>query len=199
MNETYMGVSFCYRGGNTMINGLVITNLTQADIKSTFRVFETSIPDAFEKEGFGLSKEIIHREIEHKKHLLDASLDTMDSNIYFINAKLEETVVGTISFGPCGEDIEKCTENQLDDVGELGSLFVLPPYQGQGVGSALINAMVAHLYKQGLDQFCLDSGYKRAQKRWLRKFGEPYKVVKDYWGPDIDHMIWLCKVIDYIK
>jgi len=64
------------------------------------------------------------------------------------------------------------------------------------VGSALINAMVAHLYKQGLDQFCLDSGYKRAQKRWLRKFGEPYKVVKDYWGPDIDNMIWLCKVIE---
>ena len=82
---------------------------------------------------------------------------------------------------------------------QLGSLFVLPRYQGQGVGSALISAMVAHLYKQGIEQFFLDSGYKLAQKRWLRKFGEPYKVVKDYWGPDYDHMIWLCKVIDFIK
>lgn len=182
-----------------MINGLVITNLTQADIKSTVQVFETSIPDAFEKEGLGLSKEVIHREIEHKKYLLDASLDPTDSDTYFIITKLKETVIGTISFGSCGEDIIKCTENRLDDIGELGSLFVLPCYQDQGVGSALINAMVAHLYKQGIGQFCLDSGYKRAQKRWLRKFGEPYKVVKDYWGPDYDHMIWLCKVIDYIK
>jgi len=182
-----------------MINGLVITNLTRTDIKSTFRVFETSIPDAFEKEGLGLSKEVIRRDIEHKKYLLEASLDLTNTDIYFIIAKLEDTVIGTISFGSCGEDIKKCTENQLNDVRELGSLFVLPHYQGQGVGSALINAMVEHLYKQGTDQFCLDSGYKRAQKRWLRKFGEPHKVVKDYWGPDYDHMIWLCKVIDYIK
>jgi hypothetical protein len=24
-------------------------------------------------------------------------------------------------------------------------------------------------------------------------------VVKDYWGPDYDHMIWLCKVSDFIE
>jgi GNAT superfamily N-acetyltransferase len=134
----------------------------------------------------------------HKKHLLDASLGLTASDVYFLIAKLDDTVVGTISFGPCGEDIKKCTENQLDNIGELGSLYVLPRHQGQGVGSLLINAIVAHLYEQGIDQFCLDSGYKRAQKRWLRKFGEPYKVVKDYWGPDYDHMIWLCKVSDFI-
>jgi GNAT superfamily N-acetyltransferase len=131
--------------------------------------------------------------------LLDVSLGLTDSNVYFLIAKLDDTVVGTISFGPCGEDIKKCTENLLDNVGELGSLYVLPCHQGQGVGSLLINAIVAHLYEQGIDQFCLDSGYKRAQKRWLRKFGEPYKVVKDYWGPDYDHMIWLCKVSDFIE
>jgi GNAT superfamily N-acetyltransferase len=83
-------------------------------------------------------------------------------------------------------------------VGELGSLYVLPSYQGQGVGSALIKGMAISLKKQGIDQFCLDSGYKRAQKRWLRKFGEPYKTVKDYWGPDSVHMVWLCKINDYV-
>lgn len=182
-----------------LINGIVISNPTQADIKSAYQVFETSIPDAFEKEGLGLANEDIHREIEHKKHLLNAALDSTDTGIFFIIAKLDEAVIGTISYGPCGEDIRKCTQSQLDDVGELGSLFVLPRHQGQGVGSALINTMVAHLDKQGIDRFCLDSGYKRAQKRWLRKFGEPYKVVKDYWGPDYDHMIWHCKVNDFIE
>lgn len=184
-----------------MVNGLVISNPTQADIKLVYQLFETSIPIAFENEGLGHSKADIHKEIEHKKHLLDKSLELTDShtNIFFLIAKLDETVVGTISFGSCGEDIKKCTENQLEDVGELGSLFVLPHLQGLGVGSALISAIVAHLYKQGIKQFCLDSGYKLAQKRWLRKFGEPYKVVKDYWGPDYDHMIWLCNVIDFIK
>jgi GNAT superfamily N-acetyltransferase len=82
-------------------------------------------------------------------------------------------------------------------VGELGSLYVLPSYQGLGVGSTLIKELMAYLSKQGIEQFCLDSGYQRAQVKWLRKFGEPYKVVKDYWGPDSVHMVWLCKVSDY--
>ncbi|MDF2545936.1 MAG: family acetyltransferase [Anaerosolibacter sp.] len=181
-----------------MINDLFISSPTETDLKSAYQVFETSIPDAFEKEGLGSLKEDIHREIMHKKHLLDASIALPRSDIYFLIAKLDGTVVGTISFGPCGEDIKKCTESQLQSIGELGSLYILPHYQNQGVGSALINAMVAHLSSQGIEQFCLDSGYKRAQKRWVRKFGVPYKIVEDYWGPESSHMIWLCKVADFI-
>ncbi len=182
-----------------MINGLLISNPTQADRKSACQVFEISITDAFEKQGLGDFKEDIQGEIIHKKHMLDASLDQTDSDIYFLIAKLDEIVIGTISFGACGEDIKKCTENQFHNIGELGSLFVLPQYQGQGVGSALINAMVTYLFNKGIDQFCLDSGYKLAQKRWIRKFGAPYKVVKNYWGSDSDHMIWFCKVSDFIE
>ncbi|MGC7871998.1 GNAT family N-acetyltransferase [Desulfosporosinus sp. SYSU MS00001] len=177
-----------------MIKGLVISNLTQAEIRGASLVFETTIPDAFNNEGLGHRKEDILREITYKKQLLESSLDKSSLSIYFMIAKLNETVIGTISFSSCGEDIKKCTENQLNNIGELGSLFILPPYQGQGVGSELINTMLKHLSEQGIDWFCLDSGYKIAQKRWLRKFGEPYKVVKDYWGPNYDHMIWLCRV-----
>lgn len=110
--------------------------------------------------------------------------------------KLNRRVIGTISFGPCGDDIRECTNNHLANVGELGGLYVLPEFQGQGVGSALIAAMIKHLQSMGVQKFCLDSGYKDAQRRWLRKFDEPYKVVKDHWGEDCDHLIWLCKVVD---
>lgn len=181
-----------------MVNGIIISNPARTDIKSAYQVFEISIPDAFDKEGLGSLKEDIQREVEYKKYLLDASFNMAGSDIYFKIAKLEDTVIGTISFGPCGEDIKKCTESELDEVGEIGSLYILPSYQCQGIGSALIHAMARHLYKQGIYKFCLDSGYKSAQKRWLRKFGEPYKVVKDYWGKGSDHMIWLCKVLDFI-
>ncbi|WP_410513133.1 GNAT family N-acetyltransferase [Paenibacillus sp. BR2-3] len=181
-----------------MTNNLKISNPTQSDMASACNLFEASISDAFEKEGLGLLIDDIQKEIEHKKHLLHTSLNLADSDTYFLVAKINRAIVGTISFGPCGEDIRSCTENQLDDVGELGSVYVLPSYQGQGVGSALIKDMATYLKQQGIDQFCLDSGYKRAQKRWLRKFGEPYKVVKDYWGPNSVHMVWLCKVTDFI-
>lgn len=181
-----------------MTNNLCIIKLTQSDLESVYNVYKTTIPYAFEKEGLGSLIETIREEILHKRHMLEVSLNMPESNIFFLIAKLGEVVVGAISFGPCGEDAKKCTNNQLNDIGELGSLYILPDYQSRGIGSALIRAMAEQLHMQGIEKFCLDSGYKRAQKRWIRKFGEPYKVVKDYWGPGSEHMVWLCKVSDFV-
>lgn len=182
-----------------MIKDLIISRPIKGDIESAYKVFEASIGDAFEKEGLGSLQEDIYEQVKYKKNLLDESLDLPNSDTYFLVAKTNDTVIGTISFGPCGEDIKKCVESKFHSVGELGSLYILPDYQNQGIGSLLISAMIDYLSKQGISQFCLDSGYKRAQKRWLRKFGEPYKEVKDYWGSGNNHMIWLCKVSDFIK
>ncbi|OKP80027.1 GCN5 family acetyltransferase [Paenibacillus sp. P3E] len=181
----------------TEVSQLSINSLTQDNIQSVLQLFKASISDAFEQEGLGHLQEDIQHEVEKKKLMAEASLDSKHSDPYFLVAQLDGAVVGTISFAPCGEDIQSCTGHQLDDVGELGSLYILPRYQGQGVGSALIKELMAYLRKQGLDQFCLDSGYTRAQTRWLQKFGEPYITVKDYWGPDSVHMVWLCKVSDF--
>lgn len=182
-----------------MINNLSIERLTKDDIKSAYTVFEVSITDAFQKEGIGDFKEDILREIQHKKNLLNSALDNPDSKIYFLVAKVADKVIGTISFGPCGNDIKNSTNGELDSIGELGSLYILPDYQNKGVGSELINSMINHLNKLGIEEFCLDSGYSRAQERWIKKFSKPYIIAKDYWGEDADNMVWLCKVRDYIK
>lgn len=182
-----------------MVRDLQIVRPAEKDLPSAYRVFEASITDAFLKDGLGHLKEDLLNEIEYKKSLLTDSVENADSDMLFMLAKTGDLVIGTISYGPCGDDIKICTNHQLDAVGEVGSIYVLPEYYGQGVASALIGAMAAYLYQSGVEQFCLDSGYKHAQKRWLRKFGEPYKIAKDYWGEGSDHMIWLCKVIDYVK
>ena len=96
----------------------------------------------------------------------------------FLVAKLNGQVVGTISFGPCGDDVRSCTNNELAEVGELGSIYVLPELQGKGVGSALIAAMANRLHKSGIEQFCLDCGLKAAQEKWKRKFGASLHVAK---------------------
>ncbi|MGZ7443053.1 GNAT family N-acetyltransferase [Paenibacillus sp. TH7-28] len=183
-----------------MTVGITVTSLSRGNREAACRVFELAIPDAFAREGLGHLKEDIRGEIGHKQKLLDAALASADADVKFLIAKVGREVVGTISFGPCGEEIRQCTTaNELNDVGELGSLYVLPSYQDRGVGSALIREMLTLLAGQGVGRFCLDSGYRRAQQKWLRKFGQPYKVAKDYWGPGQDHMIWLCDVRDFVK
>jgi GNAT superfamily N-acetyltransferase len=181
-----------------MISDLLICSLSEADKEAAYQVFEVAIPDAFEREGIGDLKEFIQEEILYKKSMIDASLEQPQSDIFFLTAKIGDKVIGTISFAHCDKDMEKCFDGEIGVIGELGSLYVLPDYQDQGIGSALINALAVELHNQGIKQFCLESGYKRAQERWTRKFGVPYKVLKDYWGLGADNMIWLCKVVDYL-
>jgi predicted N-acetyltransferase YhbS len=178
---------------------ILISKPNKDDLKSAFEVFKITIKDAFEKDGIGHLKDELLKEIEYKKQLLTDSVENPNSNFFFLFAKIHDQVVGTISFGPCGTDIKTCTNHELDAIGELGSLYVLPEYQGKGIGSALIQSMVIQLHKRGIEQFCLDSGYKHAQKKWIKKFGKPYKIVNDYWGENSVHMVWLCDVKDFIN
>ncbi|WP_226002705.1 GNAT family N-acetyltransferase [Paenibacillus sp. BJ-4] len=170
-----------------------------SDLKAADVVFESSITAAFEQEGLEALIDDMQHEIEHKKQLLRVSLSASNSDLFFLMAKHNHNVVGTISYGPCGEDIGKCTNDELGHVGTLGSLYVLPAYQGQGVGSALIRALMTRLKEMEVTHFCLDSGFKIAQTKWLRKFGAPYTIAKDYWGKDGGHMVWLCEVQDFLQ
>ncbi|WP_458462588.1 GNAT family N-acetyltransferase [Paenibacillus sp.] len=184
-----------------MDDKITIDLLTLSDANGAYQVFETTIPAAFDQEGIGSLLDDIQDEIGHKKAMIHTALqaeDYIEASVFFLVAKMGDVIVGTISYGPCGEEIRECTDNRLNDIGELGSLYVLPEVQGQGIGSALILALVTELQRRGIKQFCLDSGYRIAQKKWQRKFGEPYVVAKNYWGEGTDHMIWLCEVQDFI-
>lgn len=174
-----------------MINNLLIVKLTDKDFQGAYEVFKITVPYAF-----GLcdleEDEEVNAMINEKKSMLEESIKNGEP-IFFI-AKYNDKVIGTISFGPCSEDIKICTNNDITDIGEIGSLFILPEYQNKGVGSALINYLITYLKENHIREFCLDSGYKQAQPKWIRKFGEPYMIVKNYWAPGVDNMIWKCKV-----
>ncbi|MGE6575397.1 GNAT family N-acetyltransferase [Paenibacillus xylanexedens] len=185
-----------------MDDKITIEPLLRSDADGVYQVFETTIPAAFDQEGIGSLLDDIRGEITHKKAMIHKVLqakDNFEASVFFLVAKRGDVIVGTISYGPCGEEIRECTEGRLNEIGELGSLYVLPEVQGQGVGSALILALVTELQRLGIQQFCLDSGYQIAQKKWQRKFGEPYVVAKNYWGEGTDHMVWLCEVQDFIE
>ncbi|WP_342477816.1 GNAT family N-acetyltransferase [Paenibacillus sp. FSL H7-0350] len=181
-------------GEVSILGSLSITPLAPEDISSVSKLFKVTIADAFEREGLGHLQADIRQETAAKIQMANAALNPQDTDVYFWLARSGGVVIGTVSYAPCGEDIRNCTDNRLSAVGELGSLYVLPEFQGQGVGSALIEEVTVFLRKRGISEFCLDSGYKRAQDRWLRKFGTPHAAVQDYWGPDSIHMVWLCSL-----
>ncbi|OWR32123.1 GNAT family N-acetyltransferase [Saccharibacillus sp. O23] len=202
MNEPY--------NNSSRTETVVIRRLSRTDELSACQVFEQAIRDAFAQEGLADSEDDIAYEISHKSDKLRAALDAAEAGVqegerfspgmpaqpFFLIADLEGETVGTISFGPCGDLIRELSEGRLNGVGELGSLYIRPDLQGLGIGSKLIAGMMQELRARGIESFCLDSGYGRAQKRWRRKFGEPYAWAENYWGPGMPHAIWYCRVED---
>lgn len=185
---------------------LMIRRPNIEDQASACRMFAASITDAFAQEGLADAAEDIAYEIAHKSDLLRVAIEQSSSTsrsfgvpavAFFLIAEREGEVAGTISFGPRGDKIQELAGEELNGVGELGSLYVHPNAQNQGIGSKLIAAMVKEMRNRGVETFCLDSGYGKAQERWRRKFGEPYIFAKDYWDAGAHHAIWSCRVEDH--
>ena len=151
--------------------------------------FREVIGDTIEKEGIEIPY-FLEEEVGDKMNLLREYLAGEDEERIFLVAWYMERVVGTISYAPCNEAIVNILEGTLEAGGEIGTVYIHPEYQRRGMGTALFSAMCLHLLKRGVKGFYLDSGYRRAQKYWRKKLGEPLRVALDYWDKGADHMIW---------
>ncbi len=162
------------------------------DIDELNLFFCIVITNTFKNEGLSHLLDDIKNEINSKKQYLKNDLDSNGENRYFLLAidTNNDRIIGTIECGPVSTLINSCTSGVLKDLYEIGTVFILPEYQRKGIGSLLLNAMFLTLLSRGITEYCLDSGYKKAQSIWTKKFGEPSYVLKDYWGESSDHMIW---------
>ncbi|EJV72272.1 GNAT family acetyltransferase [Bacillus mycoides] len=165
-------------------------NLDDIDELNLF--FRIVITNTYKNEGLSQLLDDIENEINSKKQYLKNDFDSNGESRYFLLAidTNNDKIIGTIEIGPASTLINSCTGGVLKDLYEIGTVFVLTEYQRKGIGSLLLNAMFLTLLGKGITEFCLDSGYKNAQKIWKKKFGEPSYVLKDYWGESSDHMIW---------
>lgn len=160
------------------------------DIELINEFFEIVIKDTFEKNDISDLINIIEEEIKDKRRCLNQDIESDGKNRYFLIAKEDDKIVGSIEYGPSNELINSCTNGKLKEIVEIGTVFVHPDYQNKGIGSRMLNLIFIELEKNSIKEFCLDSGYKSAQKTWINKFGNPEYHFKDYWGEDADHMVW---------
>ncbi|MEK4979326.1 GNAT family N-acetyltransferase [Bacillus sp. FSL K6-6540] len=167
-----------------------------SDTKAMEHFFRVVITDTFAKEGLADLSEDVEQEIETKKRCLNADIATNGEQRYFLIGLIDNSVVSSIEFGPSNALIRKSSNGVLRDVVEIGTVFVHPDYQQQGIGSLMLHIMYLTLLNKGITEFCLDSGYTRAQKVWKKKLGEPDYVLQDHWGRGVDHMIWRRRMTD---
>ncbi|MFB4322983.1 GNAT family N-acetyltransferase [Paenibacillus sp. BR1-192] len=168
----------------------------RSDMKAMEHFFRFVITDTFAKEGLVDLSEDIEQEIDSKIRCLNADIATNGEQRYFLIGLIDNSVVSSIEFGPSNALIRKSSNGVLRDVVEIGTVFVHPDYQQQGIGSLMLQIMYLTLLNKGITEFCLDSGYTRAQKIWKKKLGEPDYVLQDHWGRGIDHLIWRRRMTD---
>ncbi|MFJ8353828.1 GNAT family N-acetyltransferase [Bacillus paramycoides] len=162
------------------------------DLDELYLFFRMVITNTYKDEGLSQLLDDKENEINTKKQYLKNDFDSNGEYRYFLLAidTSNEKIIGTIEVGPASTLINSCTGDVFKNLYEIGTVFVLPEYQRKGIGSLLLNAMYLTLLSRGITEYCLDSGYKKAQSIWTKKFGKPSYVLKNYWGESSDHMIW---------
>jgi len=173
-----------------------ITRPKKEDEKEILELFETTIKKAFKDEGIKEDEQGMKEEIVSKKQSLKKDFQTNGRERYFLIAKKDNKIVGTVSFGKSNDLINKITNNEYKDIWELATVYVLPEYQGKGIGKKLFNSIILSMMARGIEEFCLDSGYKKARDHWTKKLGKPTIVEKNFWGKNAHHMIWKRKIED---
>jgi GNAT superfamily N-acetyltransferase len=161
--------------------------------------FRLVLIDTFHKNEISDLVDTLQNEIEDKRRCLDQDLESAGKERCFLIAKDKNLIVGTAEYGPSNDLILSCTNGELKDIKEIGTVFVHPEYQRKGIGSKILISLLMDMRNEGIEEFCLDSGYKIAQRIWIKKFGEPQYLLKNFWGKNADHMIWRKRVEDVLR
>ncbi len=161
-------------------------------------LFLLSITDTFRRHKIDDPSEI-QNEVDKQLATLDADFEYSGKEEYFLVAKMTNQIVGTIAHGTQNKMIIENLPKANSHVPEIKSVYVLPEFQGTGVGTQLWTAILQKLAENGVEQACLDSGYAQAQKFWNNRVGEPIVILSDVWGPGQHYMIWLFNVEEQAK
>lgn len=175
------------------------TSLQKEDIPQIRLFLQQTIRDAFIQNGIGEREKEIQSEIAKKTDLLYQIKENTDKKTFFLIASVEQKIVGTIALIPPEEMIIKHLYIEPTNTIEISTVYVLPEFQNQNIGSRMFQKMLEMLEIKGIKRFCLDCGYEKSQSFWIKKLGLPDITLENYWGQGIDHMIWYRKTGDTIE
>ena len=186
-------------GENNFILNIIISRAKIEDRELINDFFKMVLIDTFHKNEISDLVDTLKDEIKDKRRCLDQDYESAGRDRCFLIAKDKNLVVGSAEYGPPNNLILSCTNGDLKDIKEIGTVFIHPDYQRKGIGSRMLFSILSQMKRDGIEEFCLDSGYKIAQRIWTKKLGNPQYHLKNYWGKDADHMIWRKKINEILQ
>ena len=172
-----------------------IRSVTNFDVDELKKLFEITISDIFTKNDI-IDPYEMKNEIEGKSiKVYNAIINKKPKSKYYV-AETNKCIIGIAGYSLINNDIKANIEIENYDAYELGTVYILPEYQRIGVGTLLIENIIESMKNTGIYEFYLDCGYKTSQLFWLKKFGTPYKIIKNKFGENQDYMIWKVKTED---
>lgn len=173
---------------------IIIRRPVLEELEQIYAFFELVLRDTFQANGLAERKELLTDELLDKRECIQQDFDTNGEERFFLLAQYNDKIIGSIEYGKSNDLLNHCTNNELKDLLEIGTVFVHPQYQKQGVSALLYRQLLRVLASKRIEEFTFDSGYQIAQKIWCKRFGEPTYYLKDYWGEGSHHMVWRVKV-----
>jgi GNAT superfamily N-acetyltransferase len=176
---------------------IIIKRPKKENIEELENLFKFTIENELKNEGVIEHFEDLKNEIRLKINLLNKDIESNGKEAFFLIAVIKNKIVGTIALRFQDDLIDKLSNGEYKNIPVIAAAYILPEYQGKGIGKALLNSIVISIMSRNIPEFCLDSGYSKAQKIWTKIFGNPEIVEKDFWGKGYDHMVWKVKTKDF--
>jgi len=171
-------------------NKVIIRRPKKQELDKIKEFFKLVLKDTLIVNGISNVKGLLDEEINDKDFRINQDFNSNGKDRYFLFAEYDSKIIGSIEYGLTSELLNTGSNNELQYLYEIGTVFVLPKYQRQGVISLLFVCLFKKLEAIGEKEVCFDSGYKIAQQIWIKKFGNPAYYLKDYWGDDAHLMVW---------
>jgi len=178
---------------------IIIRRPKKKDIPQIKNVFFASISQAFKDDGIDDRKEGILEEVAKQLTCLKLNFNTKGEKSYYLIAEIKDKIIGTIAYKSelsKNNFIRKNLQINLNGIPEITSVYVLPNFQNQGIGSLLFNAILLILIGKNIQGVCMDGGYQKSIKFWTHKIGKPNKIIKNYWGKNLDQVFWYRDIKD---
>lgn len=136
--------------------------------------------------------QVIEPEVAEILQTLSDSLEGKNQDKFLVATNLEDQVVGMARISPASSEILEFA--QTEHPVELFNLYVAAGQnRGKGVGSVLFDAVKGEARAQGKTEVLLNSGPRYKESGWgfyEKTIGPAAGVLKDYYGPGYDAMVW---------